>query len=69
MPKTVCVQCSLEIAGRVGDAPIHEPFADFSRKANLSESWHPSSGLDELVAAASLRERADIRHRTDLART
>jgi len=40
MPETVSDQGGLEVAGRVGDAQIHEPFADSSRKANLSESWH-----------------------------
>src|SRR6266566_1626190 len=40
MPETVSDQCSLEIAGRVGDTPIHESLDDVSRTANLSESWH-----------------------------
>jgi hypothetical protein len=30
MPESVSDQCGLEVAGRVGDAQIHEPFADSS---------------------------------------
>jgi hypothetical protein len=41
MPETVIDGYSLEIAGRVGDTPIHESLGDASRNANLSECWHP----------------------------
>src|SRR5882762_8445343 len=40
MPETVSDQYSLEVTGRVEDAPIHESLGDVSRSANLSESWH-----------------------------
>src|SRR6266849_6514622 len=40
MPWTAIDEYSLEIAGRVGDTPIHESLGDVSRNANLSESWH-----------------------------
>jgi hypothetical protein len=40
MPESVIDEYSLEVTGRVGDTPIHEPFGDFSRSANLSECWH-----------------------------
>ncbi len=41
MPETVSDEYGLEIAGRVGDTPIHESLGDVRRNANLSESWHP----------------------------
>jgi len=40
MPETVIDEYSLDIAGRMGDTPIHESLGDVSRNANLSESWH-----------------------------
>ena len=40
MPETVIDEYGLEIAGRVGDTPIHASLDDVNRNANLSESWH-----------------------------
>ncbi len=38
MPETVPHEHGLEIAGRVGDTPIHESLGDVNRNTNLSES-------------------------------
>jgi hypothetical protein len=38
MPETVIDEYSLEIAGRIGDTPIHKSSGEVSRNANLSES-------------------------------
>jgi hypothetical protein len=45
MPETVIDEYSLEIAGRVGDMPIHESLGDVSRNANLSDSWQSVQGI------------------------
>jgi hypothetical protein len=37
MPGTVIDEYSLEIAGRVGDTPIHQGLCKGSQHANLSE--------------------------------
>jgi len=38
MPENVPHEQGLEIAGRVGDTPIHESLGDVSRNTKLSES-------------------------------
>jgi hypothetical protein len=38
-------QGRLEIAGRVGDMPIHGSLGDVSRNANLSDSWQSVHGI------------------------
>jgi hypothetical protein len=38
MPETVSHEHDLEIAGRMGDTPIHESLGDVGRNTNLSES-------------------------------
>src|SRR6267142_6231075 len=49
-------QRNVEVTGGARDMLLHGSLGDVSRNASLSECWHPSSGLDELKAAASPRQ-------------
>ena len=61
MPETVIDEYSLEIAGGVGDTPIHEPLGHVSRNAKLSESWHSVHGVGSAEGSHLWRGKAEIR--------
>jgi len=46
--KAVCGQCSLEIAGSVGDTPIHDLLPTLGERRTCQSLVIPSIGLDEL---------------------
>jgi Domain of unknown function (DUF4118) len=59
-------QCRLEVTGRVGDTPIHEPVPNLAEMRTCQSLGIPSIGLDELRVATSPRWKADVRHMADL---
>jgi hypothetical protein len=55
MPEAMLDEHSLEIAGRVGDTPIHESLCERAEMRTRQSLDIPSIGLDEL-RVATLRE-------------